>query len=187
MSSLTLDDFLLQLKKGEKIHLASDFTSNSIEVHYLLGIGFPLAGAFFYFIIAFAGPGSDSNTAGFVLLALFCFFGGIFFVIGLNKSEAVIKGEMIYFKSLMLGVRYEVRLEDISDISLVPHKTGYGFSAIIGESMNIMKTTVTFQYGNKQKALVLFNTKNWPYGREISVADVIWTARDEAYLKSEEQ
>ena len=87
----------------------------------------------------------------------------------------------------MSGARYEVRLEDISNISLVPHKTGYGFSSLLGESMKIMKTTVTFKLDNKQKTLVLFNTKNWPYGREISVADIIWTAREEAFVKSEKQ
>ena len=79
MNSLTLDDFLMQLKEGEKIHLVSDFTSNSIVFHYLLGIGFPVGGVFFYFIIAFAAPGNDSNIAALVLLAVFCFFGGYHF------------------------------------------------------------------------------------------------------------
>ena len=101
---------------------------------------------------------------------------------GWKRSVAVIDGDMIRFKNLMTGSKYTVKLNQLGNISLSTYQTGGRFFA-----QTINKTTVSFNIENKQIELVLLNSDDWLFGKEISAADIIWVAREEYSRKDENE
>lgn len=182
MSNPTIDDVSAMLRRGDTIALKSEYATLSVGFIKAFAIVCGLGG-FFINALMFVAVGKVNLVEGVVPIAIGVAFAVMVLGTGMNRAVGEIKGDDITLKNLMTGRKYKIRLDAITKISINSADTGYGFGRIYGSSQKLMQTSVTFKAGGKERTLVLFNNKKWQFGADLSVADVIWLAREEVYRK----
>ena len=168
------------IRNGEKISLNSNYNSGGVAFMK----GFAMVATFFgalFFLVAYV---YKSPVHGLILFGLCVFVGLVVLATGMSRGTGQVQGSSILFKNLMSGKKYAINPKDMTRITLSKADTGYGISSIIGASQRIKRTTVEFRSGQKTVTLEFHNTKHWQFGSDISIADVLWIARDEAQKQS---